>query len=91
MPVSQGVACPWELECSMQGHLNKKMNTKSSTETELVGVGKYLHFNIWAANFLQEQGYKLNVNILFQDNQGAMLMEKNCCNSCTGNSWHINI
>ena len=33
----------------------QKLNTKSSTETELVGVSEYLPFNIWAVNFLREQ------------------------------------
>ena len=69
----------------------QKLNTKSSTETELVGVSEYLPFNIWAINFLAEQGIDMRNNILMQDNQGAILMEKNGRNSCTGNSRHINI
>ena len=69
----------------------QKLNTKSSTETELVGVSEYLPFNIWAINFLKEQGYDIDKNILYQDNQSAMLLEKNGRNSCTGNSRHINI
>ena len=69
----------------------QKINTKSSTETELVGASEYLPFNIWALNFLEAQGYKIENNVLFQDNQGAMLMEKNGRNSCTGNSRHISI
>ena len=31
------------------------------------------------------------MNILFQDNDSAMIMEKNGKNSCTGNSIHIDI
>ena len=54
----------------------QKINTKSSTETELVGVSKYIPFNIWARNFIHAQGYAIRNNILYQDNQGAMLMEK---------------
>ena len=69
----------------------QKINTKSSTETELVGVSEYLPFNVWAKHFLEEQGYGLKTNILYQDNQEAMLMEKNGRNSCTGNSRHINV
>ena len=69
----------------------QKINTKSSTETELVGVSEYLPFNIWAVNFLQAQGYEITNNVLYQDNQGAILMERNGRNSWTGNSRHINI
>ena len=69
----------------------QKLNTKSSTEAELVGVSDYLPYNIWMTNFLKEQGYKVTNNVLFQDNQSAMRMEVNGRNSCTGNSRHIDI
>ena len=43
----------------------QKLNTKSSTEAELVGgVSKYLSYNIWLVNSTSAQGYKLNHNIL---------------------------
>ena len=41
--------------------------------------------------FLEEQGYEVEKNTLFQDNQSAIKMEINGRNSCTGNSRHINI
>ena len=69
----------------------QKLNTKSSTEAELVGVSEYLPHNIWLMNFLEKQGYKPENNVLFQDNQSAMRMEINGRNSCTGNSRHIDI
>ena len=69
----------------------QKLNTKSSTETELVGTSEYVPFNLWALNFLVHQGYLIDKNVLFQDNQSAMLMEVNGRNSCTGNSRHIDI
>ena len=69
----------------------QKINTKSSTESELVGTSEYLPFCIWYFHFLSEQGYKLEENLIFQDNKSAILMEKNGRNSCTGNSRHINI
>ena len=69
----------------------QKLNTKSSTEAELVGVSEYLPHNIWLMNFMEAQGYKVKHNILYQDNESANKMEKNGCNSCTGNSRHISI
>ena len=69
----------------------QKLNTKSSTEAELVGVSEYLPYNIWILMFLHEQGYSLKSNVLQQDNQSAIRMEKNGRNSCTGNSRHVNI
>ena len=69
----------------------QKLNTKSSTEAELVGMSDYLPYNIWMTNFLHEQGYPLSSNVIFQDNQSAIKMEINGRNSCTGNSRHIDI
>ena len=68
----------------------QKLNTKSSTETELIGVSEYIPYTIWMKNFLHEQGYKVTGNV-YQDNQSAIKMEKNGRNSCTGNSRHVNI
>ena len=54
-------------------------------------MAKYLPYNIWFMHFMEEQGYKLKDNVIFQDNKSAILMEKIGKNSCTGNSRHINV
>ena len=69
----------------------QKLNTKSSTEAELVGVSDYLPYNIWLIYFMEKQGYKFEMNIMYQDNQSAIRMERNGRNSCTGNSRHIDV
>ena len=69
----------------------QKLNTKSSTEAEVMGLSDYLPFNIWLRMFLEEQGYFLTKNIVYQDNQSAIKMERNGRNSCTGNSRHVHI
>ena len=69
----------------------QKINTKSSTESELVGVSEYIPYNLWLTMFLAEQCYEMINNTVYQDNQSAMRMEKNGRNSCTGNSRHINV
>ena len=69
----------------------QKLNTKSSTEAEVVGLSKYVPYNIWIVNFLKAQGHSITNNIIYQDNQSAIKMEKNGRNSCTGNSRHIDI
>ena len=69
----------------------QKLNVKSSTECEIVGVSEYTPFNIWLMMFMEAQGYTLKNNILFQDNQSSIRMEKNGRNSCTGNSRHVHI
>ena len=68
-----------------------KLNTKSTTESELVGTSEYVPFNIWVVMFYQAQGYEITKNFLFQDNESAINMDNNGHESCTGNSIHINI
>ena len=67
----------------------QKMNSRSSCETELIGVYEYLPYNIWFCHFMKAQGYEIQNNVLYQDNQSAIKIEKNGRNSCTGNSRHI--
>ena len=69
----------------------QKLNTKSSTEAEVVGVSEYLPFNLHFVMFLREQGYTIKENILYQDNESAIKMETNGRMSCTSNSKHIDI
>ena len=69
----------------------KKLNTKSSTEAELVAVNDYIPYHIWMIDFLRHQGYEVKRKVLYQDNQSAIKMETNGRNSCTGNSRHIDI
>ena len=69
----------------------QKLNTKSSTEAELVGVSEYLPYHIWIVNFMKSQGYKMKKKTLYQENEIAIKMERNGRNSCTGNSRHVDI
>ena len=69
----------------------QKLNTKSSTEAELVGVSEYLPYHIWLLNFLKHQGYDVKEKLLFQDNESTIKMEVNGRNLCTGNSRHVDI
>jgi IS30 family transposase len=69
----------------------QKLNTKSSTEAELVGLSEYILYNIWLIYFLKAQGYEMKHNIVYQDNQSAIRMARNGHNSCTGNLRHIDI
>jgi hypothetical protein len=55
----------------------EKLNTRSSTESELVGVDDVSVMILWTKLFLQEQGYDINSNILYQDNKSAILLETN--------------
>jgi hypothetical protein len=51
--------------------------TRSSTEAELVGVDDAINMILWTRLFLQEQGYRVEDNVVYQDNKSAILLEKN--------------
>ena len=55
----------------------QKINTKSSTETELIAVDKKLGDILWMHYFLESQGYDIQENIIFQDNMSTLSLEKN--------------
>eukprot|EP01036_Dinobryon_divergens_P034556 gene34556-44667_t len=53
----------------------QKLNSKSSTETELIGLSDYLSQVLWIRNFLIAQGYiNLDPAIVFQDNISTITM-----------------
>ena len=67
------------------------MNTRSSTEAELVGVDQPLPLILWSRLFCTAQGMKIDDNILYQDNESAIRMETNGKASCTKRTKHIEI
>jgi hypothetical protein len=72
-----GGVMSWGWGVLMSKSQKQKLNTKSSTEGEIVGVSDYLPNVIWARMFLKEQGYVLSENTLYQDNQSAIKIELN--------------
>ena len=74
---------PFGYEIVYFKYSKKNLNTKSSTEAKVVGVSDYIPYNIWICLFMRAQGYDIKQNILFQDNQSAINMEKNRKKSCT--------
>jgi hypothetical protein len=69
----------------------QKINTRSSTEGELVGVNDTLPQIVWTRNFLKAQCYDVGPCDVFQDSQSAMLLEKNGKASSSRRTRHINI
>jgi hypothetical protein len=68
----------------------QKLNTRSSTEAELVAADETAPQAIWTTWFLKEQRYEKEKTI-FQDNTSAMLLEKHGKESSSKRKRHINI
>eukprot|EP00957_Ditylum_brightwellii_P110520 8430626-Ditylum_brightwellii.AAC.1 len=50
----------------------QKLNTRSSTEAELVGVNDVMPQILWTRYFLEAQGIEVKDNVVYQDNQSSM-------------------
>jgi hypothetical protein len=69
----------------------QKLNTRSSTESELVAVDDMMPIVLWTRYFLMAQGYGVTENLLLQDNRSSMLLERNGKASSSKRTRHINI
>ena len=69
----------------------QKLNTRSSTESELVGVDDMMPIICWTRYFLLSQGYGIIENLLLQDNRSSILLERNGRASSGKRTRHINI
>jgi hypothetical protein len=69
----------------------QKLNTKSLTESELVGVNDMMPIMLWTRYFLLSQGYGIVENLLLQDNKSSILLEQNGKASSSKRMRHINI
>jgi len=69
----------------------QKLNTKSSTDAELVAADDASMMILWTKLFLEEQGYHINKNILYQDNKSAILLEENGRKSAGKRSRALNV
>ena len=56
---------------------SKRINTKSSTKTKLVRDANQSPISLQAHMLMKEQRYKVELDVLFQGNISAILLEKN--------------
>ena len=69
----------------------QKLNTRSSTKSELVGADNAAVMILWTKLFMEAQGYTINRKILYQDNKSAILLEVNGHKSAGKRSRVLNV
>jgi hypothetical protein len=67
------------------------LNTKSLTESKLVGANDMMPIMLWTHYFLLSQGYEIFENLLLQDNKSLILLEQNGKALSSKHTRHINI
>jgi len=78
-------------ECAVLFKSSKqKVNTRSSTETELIAVDDILPTVQWARSFMAEQGYDVETEIQ-EDNRSTMMLMKNGRLSSGKRTKHLDI
>ena len=75
----------------MSGSTKQKVNTRSSTESELVGVDDFTSKILWTKKFLEQQGYEGNETIVYQDNMSTIKLLENGRSSCGKRTRHLDI
>jgi hypothetical protein len=76
---------------SINTSTKQKINTRSSTETEIVAVDDLMPAILWTNYFLEAQGFGTTSSILYQDNQSAILLENNGRKSGSKRTKHIHM
>ena len=69
----------------------QKVNARSSTEAELIGIDDIISNVLWAKLFMESQGMKVEHNIIYQDNKSTIQLAENGCHSAGKRSRHLNI
>ena len=69
----------------------QKLNTRSSCESELVGVDDAATKILWTKQFMEAQGYRIDRNVLYQDNKSTILLLENGKQSAGKRSRALNI
>jgi hypothetical protein len=69
----------------------QKIDTRSSTEAEIVGADDAMPQSMWMKYFIEVQGQGISENILYQDNLSTMLLVKNGKQSSSKRTKHIRV
>lgn len=69
----------------------QKVNARSSTEAELIGIDDVISKILWAKRFIEAQGFRLETNVIYRDNTSSMKLEENGRTSASKRTRHFNI
>ena len=74
-----------------QASTKQKVNSRSSTEAVLIAVDDTVSKIIWTKKFVESQGFKVKLNVLYQDNKSTLKLAKNRKESSGRRTYHFDI
>ena len=77
----------WVLVSSMSKR--KKLNSRSSTEAELIRSDGVIPAFLWLRYFIEAQRFKVEDEVMYQDNLSAMILKNNGRLSIGNQTKHI--
>ena len=75
----------------MADSTKQKVNSRSSTESELNGIDDKIGKIIWTKKFIEHQGFEVKLNIIYQDNTSTIKLAENSKTSSGKRTRHFNI
>ena len=75
----------------ISGSVKQKLNTRSSTEAEIIAVDDFISKVLWTRNFLDMQQFPYRETTLAQDNTSAILLHEKGPQSAGKRMKHLNI
>ena len=69
----------------------QKVNSRSSTEAELIAVDDKVSKVMWTKRFIEHQGFNVKLNIIYQDNMSSLKLETNGMESTGKRTRHFDI
>jgi hypothetical protein len=75
----------------MADSTKQKVNSRSSTESELNGIDDKIGKIIWTKKFIEHQGFEVKLNVIYQDNTSTIKLAENGKTSSGKRTRHFDI
>jgi len=69
-----GIGVVYSTSCRRSTPCKQKINSKSSTEAELVAINDAMGQVLWTRHFLAAQGMAVPTTTIYQDNKSMILL-----------------
>ena len=83
MTLSEGMICAFSNK--------EKVHSRSSIEAERIAVDGKVSKVMWTKQFIEHQGFNVNLNMIYQDNMSSLRLETNGMESTGKQTRHFDL